>query len=684
MGCSGLVLGCLLLAQIQAPSPPTGSGATGLAPIPDPQDAFGARGQPSLDSRGGPNDQDRGLQAGGRQASPPLGSIDLLSPSGTRAPAPTTPLISAISKGHRATPSELVPEALRLPAGASLIGQPVGLLDALASARGRSQQLDVIRAYWRLALALGEYRLRLDESELLRRLVPPRAEDPAVLRSARASAAADQRRAELDAIRAQHALAETAGLSASLPAPLPADLPHVGPYETKFERLSASRTLPPKARLIDRTLSIRLEAVEKRAAAVQAAEDALEAVADLYGRGQGELWTYLACLADCAHQRRALLTEACQYNEEIADYALSAAGSAVTAQELVGMLLKQPTAGPQPNRIQPSRAQPAGSVPDRQGPTPAPPRKSAPPAGSPPLSPTADRDSALPESQPAGAARREVSRMNLDRPAAPGSSLALYPALTTAAPDLRAKYISQELHSPQRPLPQPGQAISLRDCLAAIPASLRRPVLDAYWLACQRAAECRTLLIQQDQLAQLAPIAMEHGSRPSGAAEGLRLHAASLATAADLCDARVRLVDAQFELTRLLARPLDKAWLLPGTSPHAGPYLLNLQAQPPQVARSPAVERLAAIVPALWESLQQRATAVVEADSARAAAAAAYQSGTRPLDQLLPCLRFQTMETLALVETVTAYNRAIAEYVLTVVPAGISADQLVQTLVVAN
>jgi hypothetical protein len=460
--------------------------------------------------------------------------------------------------------------------------------------------------------------------------------------------------------------------------PLPADLPHVGPYETRFDRLSASRSLPPRARLIDRTLPLRIEAIEKRAAAVQAAEDALEAVAELYGKGQGDLWTLLACLADCRHQRRALLTEACQYNEDIADYALTAAGSAVTAQELVGMLIKQPGAGNQP-----IRSQPAGPVPDGQGPTPAPPRKPAAPANTPGLSPTADGVPGAPGSGLAGAARREVNRVNLDGPAGSGSSVALYPALTTAAPDLRAKYISQELHSQQRPVAEPGQAISLRDCLAGIPASLRRPALDAYWLACRRAAECRTLMIQQDQLAQLGPIAMEHGSRPGGVAEGLRLHAVSLATAADLGDARVWLVDAQFELTRLLGRPLEKPWLLPSTLPHAGPYLLNL-AQPPQVVRSRAVERLAAVIPALWESLQQRANAVVEADSARAATTAGYQSGTRSLDQLLPCLRYQTMETLALVEALTAYNRAIAEYVLTVVPASIPADQLVQTLVVAN
>lgn len=676
MGCSGLVLGCFLLAQMPGPAPPAGAGGRGLAPIPQQVDPSGARGLPLPSPRSGASDGQQSLPTGGQGPGAAASPAEARSPSLEKAAVPpATPLISAVSKGRRATPADLVPEALRLPLGASLVGRPLSLLDALASARGRAEQLDVIRAYWRLALALGEYRLRLDQSCLLRRVAPPRAEDPTVLRSARASAAARQRRAELEAIRAQHELAEAAGLSASLPLPLPADLPHVGPYDTGFDKIYAVRSLPPKARLIDRTLPMWLEAIEKRTAAVQAAEDAFEAVAELYGKGQGDLGGLLACLAECGQQRRALLGEVCRYNQDIADYALTAAGPTVTARELVGMLIKRHPAG----------TQPAAPVPDSQGPTPAPPRKpSAPASPAGPLPAAADGTPGTPESGSPGAGRRQVNRMDLDGPAASGRSLALYPALTAVSPAVQAKYLCQDLHSQQRPPPQPGQAITLRDCVGGIPASLRGPALDAYWLASERAAECRTLMTLEDQLAQLSPIAMERGSRPGGAAEGLRLRAATLATAADLCDARVGLVDAQFDLTRLLGRPLEGPWLLPTTPPHAGPYLLNLQAQPPQVARSQPVERLAAVVPALWERLQQRAAAVVEADTARAAATAAYQAGTRSVDQLLPCLRYQAMETLGLIETLATYNRAIAEYVLAVVPASIPADQLVKTLVVAG
>lgn len=624
---SGLVLGCLLLAQIASTSPTAGWEAPGTSP------RIVQEGQPRA----------RGLFAPGA--------------------------------GGRAAPPEMIAEALKLPPGASLIGRPLALVEALTSARGRSQQLEVIRAYWRVTMAVGEYRLRMDESEHLRRLTSPRAEDATVLRTARASAAAAERSAEREAVRGQHELAEVAGLSTALPLPLPADLPLVGSYLTGFENVYASRNLPPRVRLIDRVLPVRLEAIEKRTAAVQAAGDALDAVAEAYASGQADLWSFLACLADCGRQRQALLAEVCQYNQDIAEYALTVLGASVSARDLVAKLIK------------PTNAAPRGPAPEpgRQEPTPAPPRRPGTqgyPSAAAPLAPQARPDAT--DSLPPGAAQRTANRLMMEGPAGSGFSGALYSALSMATPAVRTKELCQALHAERTPPPQPGEAIGLRDCLARIPASLRRSVLDAFWLARQRAAECQALVAEENQLAELAPVAMERGSRPGGAVEGLRLRAARLAAEADSRQSQARLLEARFELTRSVGRPLDREWLLPTTPPHAGYYLLKLEAQPPQVTESRAVQRLATVIPALSETLQERATAVVEADSARAAATATYQGGNRPIDPLLPCTRQQTMETLGFLETLTAYNRAIAEYVLTVVPSSISADQLVQTLVVSN
>jgi hypothetical protein len=49
---------------------------------------------------------------------------------------------------------------------------------------------------------------------------------------------------------------------------------------------------------------------------------------------------------------------------------------------------------------------------------------------------------------------------------------------------------------------------------------------------------------------------------------------------------------------------------------------------------------------------------------------------------MLTCVRSQTVETLAFLQMLTGYNRAIAEYALIVLPPAISGEQLVQTLVI--
>ncbi len=96
------------------------------------------------------------------------------------------------------------------------------------------------------------------------------------------------------------------------------------------------------------------------------------------------------------------------------------------------------------------------------------------------------------------------------------------------------------------------------------------------------------------------------------------------------------------------------------------------------------MRRLAAVVPALHANLQERATAVVEADRLRAEASAAYQRNKTSIDQVLPFIRCQALETQLLIETLAAYNRSIGEYALLVLPPSIAADELVQTLVVVK
>jgi hypothetical protein len=266
----------------------------------------------------------------------------------------------------------------------------------------------------------------------------------------------------------------------------------------------------------------------------------------------------------------------------------------------------------------------------------------------------------------------------------PASALALYLGLADAEPSLRVKQLNAALQV-NRSLPkEPSQAVELAECLRSYLSVDRRGLVEAYWRARQRAAEYQVIAQQLEFLEPIGSTALGNRNRPSGSREMLRVRSAQLAADADRLDTQVDLLRAQFDLTERAGRPLESAWLLPATPPHAGPYLLNLESRPRQVAASWPVRRLAASVPALHEALQRRAASVVAADLARAGAAAAYQSGTGTIDRLLPAIAAQTRETLAFLDALGRYNQAIADYVLAVVPPSLPADQLLQTLVVVR
>jgi hypothetical protein len=126
----------------------------------------------------------------------------------------------------------------------------------------------------------------------------------------------------------------------------------------------------------------------------------------------------------------------------------------------------------------------------------------------------------------------------------------------------------------------------------------------------------------------------------------------------------------------------DAAWPLASTAPHSGRYLLNLESQPRKLVDSWPVRRLSATIPGLGESMWQRAEAVLAAEDARAAALDNFRTGRGTIEQLLESVASQTEQTSAFLNSLTEYNRAIAEYALTVFPPSTSADKLAAALVV--
>jgi hypothetical protein len=484
-------------------------------------------------------------------------------------------------------------------------------------------------------------------------------------------------------------------------------------------------------------LPIRLEAIKARIAAVQAAQDAVDAAIEAYPR-EVEMPVVIACANDWEGQRRLLAAEIVRYNDEIADYVILVTGpSAVAAPRLVPMLIGPPQtvrpaflpgrqlaqgspgeegavqqaqhlepiaaaqpalpAAAPPNFATPAASQersPIGFEPryETRGGVPAPGtylyRGQSGVADDVDPQPTLAPNRVKPEDSGSSGASMPgpvphvARRMFADEPAAsaPRPETPLFASLVRDTPDSRAQRMCEALHGNRAALSRLGTPIDLRTYLAAV-GSDRRAAVEAYWLAAQRAAEYQAIALQAEWLKALEPVVLEQRNR-AGAGAALRLETLVQATRADLLDAQAALVEAQFEITRRGNQLRGANWLIPSTAPHAGTYNTDFRASP-EADRSLA--SLAAAVPAIHKTLVATATAMVEADTARATSCAAYASGAgskaAPIDGALFALRRQTGESLAFLSAVTAYNQSIVQYTVAAWRSERTVDDLVQALV---
>ena len=692
----------------------------------------------------------------GSPATEPAGGLKTLATDPSLAILPIRP------EGQRVTVRQLLDEALETPSEAPLSGRPLTLLEALSTARDRVERLGTAHAYWRSVVTVAEYRVARDLVDQLDRVSAPAADDQ-ILRFTQTRAQTALEATRLAAVEAQHRLAEAARLSPGAPLPLPADPPHVGAYQTRFNEIFSTRVPAGRLRLIHRTMPIRIEVIEIRASAVQAAEDVLLATGDAFAIGRTDLSVLLSAVDDLAQKRRAFLQAVCRYNHDIADYALWIAGLKTTGRALVATLIelkRQPSRGDtsatsirsgveratflqglpiqsgqsgKPKRIygEPTLAPPRDSFlslpPNEPASAPPPEASSVKPTAAaaevvqspadssgPPLPPdavepenaTGDAEPTPPEPRrleehpsgassqperplvpvepvPSGPIHRMANRLPIDSQA-PFAPERLYPGLVDARAAVQAKHLAVALHWNRADADDPSQPIELADCLDGRPGRDAHAVIDAYWIARQRAAVYQTHVDRTTLLTELALITLQRTSDEFGAEAMLTLRLVRLSADAEVLEARARLLESQFDLTRAVGRPLDSAWLLPSTPPHAGAYRLRLDAQPASLIESWPLRRLAVTIPALGENIKQRAAAVVQADVDRADLTAAYRAGQPDVAVVLEAIQRQTEQTLGFLDAVTAYNLSIADYVKAVLPSTIAGDQLVATLVVGR
>ncbi len=237
--------------------------------------------------------------------------------------------------------AQFLEEALSEQARAALTGSPMRLVDALAHLSDRQQQLAAVRAYWNLSISVARYHFARDEFARVTSIVsvrPP--QRPAALRAAEEAARARMSRARLSAVAAQYDLAETALTPLGGGPPLPVDRPFVGTYRTNFQELFAGRVAPRGTRRIDAALPLEHELIGTRAGALGAAQQAASEAFDAYGRGEADLTAVLRSVTHLQSQRLALLEEIRDYNDDIAEFALTVAGPGMSRQAIVAMLIE--------------------------------------------------------------------------------------------------------------------------------------------------------------------------------------------------------------------------------------------------------------------------------------------------------------------------------------------------------
>jgi hypothetical protein len=717
-----LILGCALAATPAKAAPPKNTRAAAPPSKLESDEAEAAADEAEVEEAGGPDFVGKGAAKGGPTAKkqPPAPAAKA---------AENEPALAPVNaRAARAGEAESLIDSLAGPGQVGLPGSPTPLVELMSRLIDRRQQIEVTQTYWKLSAAVAEYRICGDSFSRLRQLAP--AEDAAaapndpLLAARLAAAEARLREAEAEVLAHQYLLAELARWTAPNTLPLPADLPLVGRYLTEFQQVYSGKIPPPRAYLIDRSLPLRLRSIETRAAAVTAAAHAVEGDADAFSKGQLDRIVVMDSIAELARQQRAFIVSVLDYNRDIAEYALSIAPPGFASGRLVGLLIPQrkgdtSQAGPDDGVRQAGFDQPAAEQPigngaagdgaagnqrepkkvirshhtksDRSkgdsadsggtGVSPVKPDYEA-ESGAAPTEANADGEDRPAEDANGGdEPRYKTNKPLVDAGQDAGPPPGLYPALADLPPPQRTQELGSALHW-NHPSPGAlGEPLSLIDCLAWRSTGADRGALVAtYWQARHRAARHQVLAQQLEQLQALDPAALRWRDRADGTEGMLRLKAAQRAAEADLIESELDLRVGQFTLAQLGGRPLGGEWPLPTTAPHAGRYNMKLESQPPPVARSAEVQRLAATIPKWHEVLAQQSAAVIAADAARADATHRFEQGEISLDGPLLEIREQTGETLGFLKALNEYNLQIAEYLRAVLPAGTDNATLARAL----
>ncbi|NBW97258.1 MAG: hypothetical protein EBR28_11145 [Planctomycetia bacterium] len=260
------------------------------------------------------------------------------------------------------------------PAAERLHERPLPLLEALERSGDRSRRLWITQAYWKAVTAFADLRQAGRAVGRLELVAPGASEhDRAVVEALVADARAERAERQAALVVAQQELVDLVRLPPGEPLPWPVDRPLVTAYQTHFDTIFANRAATGRVRAINRTLPVRQQGIEARAAAVQAAEQALEFAEAEHAKGRLPIEAVAAATGRLGVQERRFIEDVRVYNGEIAEYVMAVADFSVPDDRFASMLIGTPipwrsqgslmTVGATAETAPPSASPPSGPPP---------------------------------------------------------------------------------------------------------------------------------------------------------------------------------------------------------------------------------------------------------------------------------------------------------------------------------
>lgn len=243
----------------------------------------------------------------------------------------------------------------------AVYSRPLPLVEALERSGDRARRLWISQAYWKVSAGFAMLRWSTEALERLELIAPGGdPHDRAVLDVALAAARADLADARAELVAAQQELVDLVRLPPGDPLPWPVDRPLAGPYQTHFETIFATRPATGRIRAIVRMLPSKHEALEARAAAVVAAQKAMQMAEADHAKGLRPIEAVIAAHTAVTGQQREFVKVMRAYNMDIAEYAMAVADLSVPDDRFISMLIGTPIQWrPQPSVAPPAQAPPS-------------------------------------------------------------------------------------------------------------------------------------------------------------------------------------------------------------------------------------------------------------------------------------------------------------------------------------